>query len=164
MESLSNRRPRSNRPLSGRVVRVTPRRLFNCLGKAEGKFQVDEMTIDEFWTERRLPGYSRPPYPVTPWENFTPDPVWAGSDLRTRRIFGERCTQFKGVLMGELSEESPSLIGILEPGFRPAQTHGFVVGGRRRGEPNLAIWSDGTVLLLQPIAQSSVIHVVYPLD
>ena len=117
------------------------------------------------YDERRLPGYSRPPYPVGPWTDFEPDSAWTDSRLRVRLIFGGRFGQFKGVISGEPLGESPARIGILEPAYRPGRPLGFVVGGRRSGWPNLTILADGSVILLEPpIAPNFSIHVVYPLD
>jgi len=70
------------------------------------------------FTAPRLPGYSRPPYPVTPWEIFTPDPDWAGSDLRNRGSLVRSLRNCAVWLLVSRSVIRPGF-GILESGFRP---------------------------------------------
>jgi hypothetical protein len=102
------------------------------------------------------------PYPVSPWEPFALDPVWTGSDLRVRWIYGERFTQLRGVVVGE-SVENPTRIGVLESGFRPVQPLGFVVAGRRSGWANLIIEVGGAVILLWSPVPSFVVNLVFSL-
>ena len=113
--------------------------------------------------ERKLPGYAATShYPTSPWEAFEPEANWEESSLWVRLCFGGRYAQLKGTLESELPGES--LIGILEPDFRPAQSQAFVVGTRRRAPANLLILADGSVLLLEvSITQSFVLHVVFEL-
>ena len=119
--------------------------------------------MNDIWAERRLRGYSKPPYPVGPWQDFEPEPLWAESELKVRFIFAAECVQFKGLLRGPFGI-GLSVIGTLEAPFRPRTSHTFILQppGARRGEvgispPGLVVWIRAGV---GPV--NGILHAVWP--